>query len=186
MRTISIFNNISLDEYFTDGGGDMSWAHKDDPEWNAFTNGNAEGGGALMFGRKTYEMMASFWPTPVAAQMMPVVAASMNAMEKFVFSRTLQVADWQNTTLLKGDIADTISKLKTSPGPDIVIMGSGTIVAQLTQAGLIDVYQIAVAPIVLGAGRGLFDGVTCRPALKRTSSRTFDNGNVFLTYEKAE
>ncbi len=65
-------------------------------------------------------------------------------------------------------------------------MGSGTIVAQLTEAGLIDVYQIAVAPIVLGAGRSLFEGVARRPVLKRTGSRTFENGNVFLTYEKAE
>lgn len=186
MRTLSVFNNVSLDGYFTDAAGDMSWAHKNDAEWHAFTNGNAQGGGALLFGRKTYEMMAGFWPTPMAAEMMPVVAASMNATEKYVFSRTLKQAAWQNTTVLRGNIAAETRKLKESAGPDIVIMGSGTIVAQLTEAGLIDVYQIAVAPIVLGAGRSLFEGVTRRPVLKRTGSRTFENGNVFLTYEKEE
>ncbi|HEV2652150.1 MAG TPA: dihydrofolate reductase family protein [Rhizomicrobium sp.] len=186
MRTLSIFNNVSLDGYFADAAGDMSWAHKNDPEWTAFTSGNAQGGGALLFGRQTYEMMAGFWPTPMAAEMMPVVAESMNAMEKYVFSRTLKQAAWQNTTVLRGNIAAETRRLKESTGPDIVIMGSGTIVAQLTEAGLIDVYQIAVAPIVLGAGRGLFEGVTRRPVLKRTSSRTFENGNVFLTYEKEE
>ena len=186
MRTLSIFNNVSLDGYFADAAGDMSWAHKNDPEWTAFTSGNAQGGGALLFGRQTYEMMAGFWPTPMAAEMMPVVAESMNAMEKYVFSRTLKQAAWQNTTVLRGNIAVDTRKLKESTGPDIVIMGSGTIVAQLTEAGLIDVYQIAVAPIVLGAGRSLFEGVARRPVLKRTGSRTFENGNVFLTYEKAE
>ena len=184
MRKLSVFNNVSLDGYFTDAAGDMSWAHKDDAEWNAFTNGNAQGGGALLFGRRTYDMMAGFWPTPMAAKMMPVVAASMNAMEKYVFSRTLKKAAWQNTTLLNSEIAQAVRALKQSTGPDIVIMGSGTIVAQLTEAGLIDVYQIAVAPIVLGSGRTLFEGVGRRPVLKRTGSRTFDNGNVFLTYER--
>src|ERR1700761_317459 len=185
MRKLSVFNNVSLDGYFTDASGDMSWAHKNDPEWAEFTSGNAHGGGTLLFGRKTYEMMAAFWPTPMAAEMMPEVAAGMNAMEKYAFSRTLKKAGWANTTLLHGNIAAETRRLKEAAGPDIVILGSGTIVAQLTDAGLIDVYQLAVAPIVLGSGRTLFEGVKSRPILKRLESRSFENGNVFLTYEKA-
>jgi len=70
-RKISVFNNVSLDGYFTDGAGDMSWAHTVDPEWQRFTNENAGGEAELIFGRKTYQMMASFWPTPEARQLMP-------------------------------------------------------------------------------------------------------------------
>ena len=90
MRKLIVFNNMSLDGYFTDGSGDMSWAHKSDPEWMQFTEENASSaGGGLIFGRKTYEQMASFWPTKQAAELMPKVAEGMNRMEKFVFSRTL-------------------------------------------------------------------------------------------------
>ena len=80
MPKLNIFNNVSLDGYFTDSNNDMSWAHAgaDDPELREFTVGNAKGAAALVFGRVTYEMMAGFWPTPMAAQMMPEVAVGMN------------------------------------------------------------------------------------------------------------
>ena len=91
MRKLDVFNSITLDGYFTDSNGDMSWAHEggDDPEFAAFTAGNAQGGGTLIFGRVTYELMKSFWPTEQAKRAMPEVAAGMNRMEKIVFSRTL-------------------------------------------------------------------------------------------------
>lgn len=105
-----------------------------DPEWNELAASNAGGDGALLFGRVTYEMMAGFWPTPAATEMMPEVASGMNRMPKFVFSRTLPKASWQNTTLLKGDLLAEVRKLKEMPGPGIAILGSGTIVSQLTAA----------------------------------------------------
>ncbi|MFL5606068.1 MAG: dihydrofolate reductase family protein, partial [Gemmatimonadaceae bacterium] len=86
MRRLTVFNNVSLDGYFTDAKGDMSWAHNNDPEWNAFAAENASGGGALLLGRITYDLMASFWPTPRAMQAMPEVAKGMNRMPKVVFS----------------------------------------------------------------------------------------------------
>jgi dihydrofolate reductase len=94
MRQLIVFNHVSLDGYFVDRNGDMSWAKADhqDPEWDAFVAGNASGGGALVFGRVTYQMMASFWPTPLAMEMMPVVARAMNSMPKIVCSRTLDTA----------------------------------------------------------------------------------------------
>jgi dihydrofolate reductase len=178
-----VFNQVSLDGYFTDKKGDMSWAHKDDPEWNAFASENAKGGGVLLFGRKTYEMMASFWPTPAALEQMPAVAEGMNNLPKVVFSRTLDKATWKNTKLVKGDLVAEVRKMKKAPGGDMVILGSGTIVSQLTQAGLIDEYQFVVDPIVLGQGRTLFEGVKDKLNLKRTNARTFSNGNVVLTYQ---
>lgn len=183
MRKLVVFNNVSLDGYFVDMNGDMSWAHKNDAEWNAFTAENASGNGVLVFGRVTYDMMASFWPTPMAMEMMPAVAAGMNSMPKIVFSRTLDEVTWNNTKLVKGDIAAAMRKLKQEAGPDMVILGSGSIVAQFAQEGLIDEFQIVVHPLVLGKGRTLFDGVKEKLALKLTSSRAFGNGNVLLCYE---
>jgi dihydrofolate reductase len=183
MRRIIVFNQITLDGYFTDNNGDMSWAHKNDPEWNAFVEDNARTGGALLFGRVTYEMMASFWPTPAAKQAFPAVAEEMNRTPKIVISKTLDEATWSNTTIIK-DIA-TIAALKKDPGPDIVILGSGTIVAQLAGQGWIDEYQLVVNPLVLGTGRTLFEDVRNKVTLKLKSTRSFTNGNVLLSYVPA-
>jgi dihydrofolate reductase len=184
MRKLIMFNSVSLDGYFTGTDGDMGWAHKapDDKEWNAFVSGNARGGGALLLGRVTYEMMASFWPTPMALKMMPAVAAGMNRMTKYVFSRRRKKLSWENSELLTGDLVATVRKLKRSRGPDLAILGSGSLVAQLASSGLIDEYQVVVCPIVLGAGRTLFEGVTPPLRLKQTGSRAFANGSVVLTY----
>jgi len=161
----------------------MSWAHKKDPEWQAFVSENASGGGRLLFGRVTYDLLASFWPTPFAAQSNPIVVERMNSLPKIVFSRTLDKASWNNTTLVKGELTTEVQKLKREPGPNMTIMGSGSIVAQLADAGLIDEYQIVVSPLVLGNGRTLFEGVKKKLPMKLTKSRAFGNGNVVLCYE---
>jgi dihydrofolate reductase len=185
MPKLVVYNSMSLDGYFTDADGDMSWAHKQDPEWQAFVSENAGGGGQLLFGRVTYDLMASFWPTPLAAHSNPIVADRMNNLRKYVFSTTLQQAAWNNTILFKGDLATEVRKLKQEPGPAIVIMGSGSVVAQLAEAGLIDEYQIVLNPLVVGSGRTLFEGVKRKLPLKLAKSRAFGNGNVVLFYEPA-
>jgi dihydrofolate reductase len=183
MRKLVVYNTVSLDGYFTDVNGDMSWAHKADPEWQAFVSENASGGGELVFGRITYELMASFWPTPLAAQSNPIVAQRMNCLPKVVFSRTLDKVSWSNTRLMNGDLAAEVRKLKRETGPDMVIMGSGSIIAQLAETGLIDEYQIVAGPIVLGEGRTLFEGVKTKLRLKLKNARAFGNGNVVQCYE---
>jgi dihydrofolate reductase len=183
MRKLLVFNNVTLDGYFTDKKNDMSWAHTNDPEWNDFAAENAKGGGVLLFGRVTYEMMASFWPTPQATEMMPEVAEGMNNAQKVVFSRTLNEASWKNTRLVKNGLVEQVRKMKDEPGENMVILGSGTIVSQLSAERLIDEYQLVFHPIVLGAGRTLFDGLKEKMKLKRTNMRTFKNGNVVLSYE---
>jgi dihydrofolate reductase len=184
MRRVNMFNNVSLDGYFTDSNNDMSWAHAgaDDTEHMQFVSSNAKGGGALVFGRVTYEMMAGFWPTPAAAQMMPEVAKGMNAAPKLVFSRSLKTADWAGSRVLNGDPTAEIARLKREDGLNMTILGSGSIVKQLTAAGLIDDYQLMVCPVILGGGRTLFEGNTGRPVLKLANSRVFKNGRVFLHY----
>ena len=187
MRKLIVFNHVSLDGYFTDANSEMRFAQNPiaDAEWDAFVAGNAGGGGMLVFGRITYDLMASFWPTPMAAQQMPEVAKAMNDLPKVVFSRTLHEAAWQNTKLVKDHLAGEIKKLKSGTGTDIVIFGSGSIVAQLAEAGLIDEYQIILDPVVLGKGRTMFDGLSETLTLKLKSSRIFGNGNVLLGYEPA-
>ncbi len=188
MARLVVFNQVSLDGYFVDMNGDMSWAHnaKQDPEWEAFVAANARRGGLLLFGRLTYELMASYWPTPAALQNDPVVAERMNNLPKVVFSRTLDQAAWNNTRLVKTGLAAEIRKLKDGPGADMAIMGSGRVVAQLTQERLIDEYQLVVVPVVLGMGRSMFAGIQEKLRLELTKTRAFANGNVLLCYKLME
>jgi dihydrofolate reductase len=187
MRTLRVFNNVSLDGYYADPRGDYGWAHAgaDDPELMAFTRRNAQGENALVFGRLTYELMAAWWPTAEAAKAMPEVAQGMNAAPKFVFSRTLDRADWDNTTLFSHDPATVLERVKRTPGPDLTVLGSGTIVAQLAKAGLIDEVQLLVCPVVLGAGKSQFAEVFGQPRWRLSQSKTFANGRVFLAYGRA-
>jgi dihydrofolate reductase len=186
MRRLLVFNNITLDGFIGDAKGDMSWAHNQDAEWTDFVTSNAQGGGEFVFGRITYELMASFWPTPMAIESMPVVANRMNGSPKYVFSTTLRQAAWSNTRLFQGDLAGNIARLKAENGPDLVIFGSGSIVSQLTQARLIDEYQFVMHPIVLGAGKSQFAGLGELVKLKLLKTRIFKNGNLLACYAPAE
>jgi dihydrofolate reductase len=185
MRKLVAFTQVTLDGRFAGANGDIGWAHREDPnaEWSAFVADNAKGGGQLLFGRVTYEMMASFWPTAAAMKSDPIVAERMNSLPKVVFSRTLDRASWNNTKLVKGDLAAAVRRMKQEPGSQMVILGSGSIVSQLAQEGLIDEYQLVVNPVVLGNGRALFDGIEEKLTLRPTRTRTFRNGNVLLCYQ---
>jgi dihydrofolate reductase len=188
MRRLIAFNHISLDGYFVGAKGDFSWAHKgnEDPEYAAFVAQNASGDGQLLFGRVTYELMASYWPTALADQHNPAVAKGMNRMSKVVFSRTLKEAPWNNTTLVNGDIVSEIRRMKNEPGPGMAILGSGSIIQQLALEHVIDEYQMIVDPVALGKGRSMFDGIREPLNLKLTKTRTFGNGKVYLCYEPEE
>lgn len=183
-RKLGAFVQISLDGYYCDPRGDMSFAHRppEDAEWREFVIGNASPGGTLLFGRTTYEMMAAWWPTPMAAQSMPEVAARMNAMPKIVFSRTLSSANWSNATLMKDDLVGTVRRMKDQTGPEMTILGSGSIVSQLADAGFIDMFQVVVNPVALGDGKSLFSGLTGPLELTLTNTRVFGNGSVVLWY----
>ena len=186
MQKLIAFESVSADGYFADKNNDLSWAHgNDDPEFNAFVADNAKAGGGgegtLVMGRVTYDMMVQYWPTPQAKKDMPDAAKRMNEMPKLVFSITMREASWSNTTLVNGDIESVIRNAKQKAGGGITILGSGSIVSQLTEAGLIDEYQLVIVPVVLGEGRKLFD-IHKNLGLELKSSRVFGNGNVFLTY----
>jgi dihydrofolate reductase len=185
MRKLIVFNHLTLDGYFVGACGDMNWAKEgnDDSEYQEFVAGNASGEGELLFGRVTYQMMASYWPTAMAEQHMPEVAKGMNRMPKVVFSRTLNEAKWNNSRLVKDSLVEEVRKMKNGPGPGMTILGSGSIVAQLAAAKLIDEYQIMVDPVALGKGRTMFEGMPDKLRLKITNTRSFKNGKVYLCYE---
>jgi dihydrofolate reductase len=182
LQKLLVFNQVTLDGYFTGPNGDLSWAHKQDPEWDKFVADNAKGGGTLLFGRITYEMMVAFWPTPEATKAFPTVAEGMNRSQKVVFSRTLDKVSWTNTRLVKDGMADEVRKMKGQPGKGMTILGSGKVVSQLASEGLIDEYQIVVNPVALGKGRTMFEGVKAPVNLKRMSTREFKNGNILTVY----
>ncbi|MEO8704677.1 MAG: dihydrofolate reductase family protein [Kofleriaceae bacterium] len=185
MRKLKIFNNVTMDGFFTGANGDMRWAHQNaDAEWNEFTSENARGKAAFVFGRKTYDMMVSFWPTDEAKKQMPEVAKAMNESPKYVFSRSLDKAEWSSTKLVKGDVGAQLKALKEESGPDLLIMGSGSIIGPATQAGLIDAFTIVMHPLVLGIGKSMFAGVEQRQDYTLESSRSFKNGNVVVTYTR--
>jgi dihydrofolate reductase len=186
MRKVIAFLHVSADGYFAGPGGDLSWArHEQDTEYKAFADENARRDSVLLFGRVTYQMMAGWWPSPMALEREPVMAERMNATPKIVFSRTLDKASWNNTTLLKGDAVDEVRALKQEDGADLVILGSGTIVKTLAQAGLVDEFQLLITPVALGAGRTAFEGVPEKLELQLTSTRAFSNGKVLLGYKPA-
>ena len=187
MRKLIVFNHVTLDGYFVSANGDMNWARNgnDDPEYSAFVAENAKGGGELLFGRITYDLMASYWPTPIADQHHPDVAKGMNSMPKVVFSRTLDHASWNNTKIVKGDIVSEVRKMKNESGPGMAIMGSGSIISQLAPEHLIDEYQVMVDPVALGKGRTMFEGIQEMLSLKLTGTQPFKNGKVFLCFEPA-
>jgi dihydrofolate reductase len=184
MRKIVVFNMVTLDGYFSGQGGDISW-HNVDAEFNEYTIEKVNAGNTLLFGRVTYELMASFWPSPKAIKNDPIVAERMNNLPKIVFSRTLDKVDWNNTRLVKDDMLSEIRRMKQDSGNDMAILGSGSIVSQLAQQGLIDEYQIMVNPVVIGKGKTMFQGIRDKLALKLTKTRIFNSGNILLHYEPA-
>jgi len=185
MRKLTVFNLTTLDGYIAGEGGDISW-HNVDKEFQELANAASNSGSTLLFGCVTYELMAGFWPTAEAIRNDPIVAAGMNKSEKIVFSRTLQKADWNNTRLAKDDMLAEVRRMKQESGKDLTVLGSGSIVAQLAQEGLIDEYQVLLNPVVLGKGRTMFEGLKSRLSLKLVHTRTFGNGNILLTYVPAK
>jgi dihydrofolate reductase len=184
MRKIVVFNLVSIDGYFAGQDGDISW-HNVDEEFNEYAIEKVTAGNTLLFGRVTYELMASFWPTPQAIKNDPIVAERMNNLPKIVFSRTLNRAEWNNTRLVKADMLSVLRKMKQESGRPMAILGSGSIVSQLAPHGLIDEFQIMVNPVVLGKGKTMFQGIQDKLNLKLKKSRIFGNGNILLHYAPA-
>jgi dihydrofolate reductase len=194
---IVAFNRVSADGYFTAADGNLNWVVPEE-ELDKQATANMSGQGTLMFGRKTYEMFASFWPhaleDPKGAEdphhagrrspEMLAMAKYINEAIKIVFSRTLQDVHWKNSRLIKRFDPAEVESIKRSTARDIMIFGSGTIASQLAQHDLIDEYQFVVAPVLLGDGRTLISGVTKNTGLKLAEAKPYKSGNVMLRYTR--
>ena len=181
MAQLSVFNFITLNGAYKGPGGDIAW-HRHGAEEQEFAAQGANAESILLFGRKTYRMMASWWPTPMALQSMPDVARGMNASEKIVFSRTLKRATWDNTRIISSDPVRAIRRLKKERNGALTILGSGSIVSLCAENGLIDDYQIMVDPVLIGAGTPIAKRLTHIVDLQLVSHRVFSSGVVLLRY----
>ena len=181
MRKIFSFMMVSLDGYHASPNEEIDW-HNVDEEFNESSVRQLDEIGMLLFGRATYEGMASYWTTDQAEQDAPKITASMNGLPKVVVSTTLDKAEWSNTRLVKDGVAAELTELKRQPGKDIAIFGSSDLTASLLDMGLVDELRVIVAPVLLGGGRSLFQGTSDRIRLELTDTRRFDSGNVLLRY----
>ncbi|WP_183577924.1 dihydrofolate reductase family protein [Mucilaginibacter sp. X5P1] len=182
MAKLSVFNFASLNGYYKGPNGDISW-HRHGAEEAEFSAESMQSKNILLFGRVTYDMMVSFWPTPMALERAPREAKSINDAEKIVFSTAMDKADWNNTRIINGDIINEVKKMKQTSPHDMTILGSGSIIVQLAEAGLIDEYQIMFDPVVLGDGGSMFKGMKHKLDLDLISAKTFKSGTVLLSYK---
>jgi dihydrofolate reductase len=184
MRKLFSFNMVTVDGFF-DGPTpwDLAW-HNTDAEFGEFADEQLKTIGTLIFGRLTYKGMAGYWPSRAALESDPTIAKAMNSIPKLVVSTTLQSADWSNSRLLKDHVAEEITRLKQEPGGDLAVFGSANLLASLMRMDLVDEHRL-INPILLGKGTPLFKAADEPQKLKLTASRTFDNGNVLLTYQSA-
>jgi dihydrofolate reductase len=137
---------------------------------------------AYLFGRKTYEIMAAYWPTAPADD---PYAGHLNGSAKYVASRTLRDAEWQNTTLLEGDVAEAVAKLKAGSGKDIAVLGSADLAQTLMKNDFVDEYSLMVFPLVLGSGKRLFRDAEQVRRLRLVDSQPTTTGGLILAYRPA-
>jgi len=182
MRKISLFMHVSLNGYFEGPNHDISFFKQGD-ENNAFFREQTSEGATMLFGQRTYELMKSWWPTQQAKEANPEMAKFMNETPKVVVAHQPFEPGWNNVTVISGDVAGEIRKLKEQPGKHIVILGSNTLCVSLMQEGLVDEFQIMVNPVALGDGTSLFKGLPEKADLKLLKTREFKSGNILLTYE---
>jgi dihydrofolate reductase len=185
MGKLFLFMMVSLDGYFEGPDHDLSW-HNVDQEFSEFAVEQTAAVSTLVFGRRTYEMMAAFWPTDQARDD-PQTAELMNSKPKLVFSHTLKQVAWHNSRLAAGELAAEIQALKQAAGSrDAAVYGSSGLCLALLGQGLLDELRIMVNPVILGAGTQLFAGLPKPLKLQLLGSRTFRSGNVLLSYRPAD
>lgn len=193
MRKIIVSEMISVDGYFARENGDIDW-HMVNEEFNEYAIKFLNTIDILLFGRITYQMFESYWPTaakdPQTSPNDLEIAKLINTKTKIVFSKSLDKVEWEHAQLEKEITTEKIAELKKQPGKpahpsggNIVVYGSGTVVSALTNLGLVDEYFLFVAPVVLGNGKSLFKNLDKQLNLKLIETKTLENGVVLVRYE---
>jgi dihydrofolate reductase len=181
MAKLIMWNLTTLDGFVEGPGRDISW-HNDvwGEELERLSIEQGTAAGAPLFGRVTYDLMAGYWPTASGE-----IADFMNALPKYVFSRTLKTSNWNNTQIFGGDVAATVAKLKRETAKDIYLFGSADLASHLIPHGLIDEFRIAVTPVLLGEGTPLFKQASERRKLKLLDAKALSVGAVIVRYAPA-
>jgi dihydrofolate reductase len=197
MRRLFLQINVSLDGFIADANREIDWHFADD-EFEEFINDTLRSIDAMVFGRVAYELLAEFWP---AAASDPEASARqlgrdprrhaetarlMNELPKFVVSNQLERVTWQNSHIIRGDVAAEINRLKQQPGRDIALFAGAQTASTFTQLGLIDEYRFILNPVLLGAGKPLFTDGYAKTNLSLRKTRPFASGAVVLIYEPEE
>jgi dihydrofolate reductase len=185
MGKLVISDNVSLDGVIQDPAGDEGFRHggwvgliKDRPELNKFALDEALGAEALLVGRRSYEWLAARWPSRSGE-----LADRLNSMPKYVVSSTLEHPEWNNSTALKGDVVNEVSKLKHELNGEIVVPASFQLVHTLIEHDLVDELRLKIFPIVLGAGERLFGETSDKKPMRLVATQTLEGDVAFLTYE---
>jgi len=186
MGKLIVSDNVSLDGVVQDPAGDEGFERggwvgliKDSPGAGRLALEEALGAEALLLGRRSYEWMAGRWPSRRGE-----LADRLNGMPKYVVSSTLGALDWNNSTLLEGDVVDEVSRLKRERSGDLAVVASFQLVRTLLDHDLVDELRLKIYPVVLGAGRRLFGELGDTRQMRLVDSRTVDGDVAVLTYER--
>jgi dihydrofolate reductase len=198
MRRIVMFNNVSADGYFAAPDGNLNWVIQDDEVFKTSRKNNADID-TMLFGRRTYDLFEAFWPNALdgsstspdphhpghRSEAIHDMAVWINEAKKVVFSRSRKDVTWKNSHLVHELDPKKIEAMKNEPGKDMMVFGSGSVVSQLTQHGLIDEYDFVVSPILLGGGRTMLNDVAKSVKLELLDEKKFRSGCVMLRYGRA-
>jgi dihydrofolate reductase len=173
----------SVDGYTEGPNGEFDWPIVADDTHTYFNEKIERTAGAFLYGRRTFQMMAGFWPTAVDSEHANTArfARTWVPMPKFVFSDTLEHADW-NTTVVRGDLVDRVTKLKATIDGDLILIGGATIAGQLVELGLVDEHHVFTHPVLLGGGRRLYPEMSARIELEHIEAIPFGGGVVLHRY----
>jgi dihydrofolate reductase len=181
MRKVFLFMMTTLDGYFEGPDHDISWHNANNEEFTKFADDQLDETDTLIFGRKTYELMAGFWPTEETMKAEPGTAVRMNNLRKIVFSHHPIHTNWQNVES-STNVVEKMQELKSTPGKSIAVLASSNLGLTLIEEGLLDEIRIMINPIIIGKGTPLFDGTDKIRQFTLEASKTFQSGNVLLTY----
>lgn len=171
----------TLDGYFEGTDHDISWHNANNKEFAKFAEDQLDETDTLIFGRKTYELMAGYWPSEEAIKTDPGTATRMNSLKKIVFSRNPMSTDWQNVEA-STNVVQKMQELRSAPGKDIAVLASSNLGLTLIEEGLLDEIRIMVNPVIIGKGTPLFNGTDKIQRFALKTSKNFRSGNVLLTY----
>jgi dihydrofolate reductase len=188
MGKIVISENVSLDGVVQDPAGDEGFKHggwvgriTDRPEVGKLALDEALAAGAFLLGRRSYEWFAAKWPSRSGE-----LADRLNSLPKYIVSSTLEDPDWNNSTVLNGDVVNEVTKLKQEIDADIVVPGSFQLLRTLMEHDLVDELRLKIFPVVLGAGQRLFGETSDKKPMRLLETQTLDDGIAYLTYERVQ